>query len=138
MESFKFGIGRQAPRGVPQPWSHPVKPKALGIQSEYILPPYDQPNNLNGVSDPGYLACILALALERPYASDLIKYSIKPPQPNWVHTSAIMVKRNVAIAIIIIVLFLLLALAGFAIWAVQNHVSFFSKKRDPDEESAEG
>ncbi|CAI7637975.1 unnamed protein product [Penicillium pancosmium] len=49
-----------------------------------------------------------------------------------------MVKRNVAIAIIIIVLFLLLALAGFAIWAVQNHVSFFSKKREPDEESAEG
>jgi flagellar basal body-associated protein FliL len=49
-----------------------------------------------------------------------------------------MVKRNIAIAIIIIVLFLLLALAGFAIWAVQNHVSFFAKKPQGDEESAEG
>ncbi|KAJ5173134.1 hypothetical protein N7492_005727 [Penicillium capsulatum] len=47
-----------------------------------------------------------------------------------------MVKRNIAIAIIIIILFLILAIAGFAIYAVQNHVSFFSKKREPDEESA--
>lgn len=53
------------------------------------------------------------------------------------YTPAIMVKRNITIAIIIIVLFLILALAGFAIWAVQNHVSFFSKKREGDEESAE-
>lgn len=49
-----------------------------------------------------------------------------------------MVQRNITIAIIIIVLFLILALAGFAIWAVQNHVSFFSRKRDADEESADG
>lgn len=49
-----------------------------------------------------------------------------------------MVQRNITIAIIIIVLFLILAIAGFAIWAVQNHVSFFSKKPQPDEESADG
>lgn len=49
-----------------------------------------------------------------------------------------MVQRNITIAIIIIVLFLILAIAGFAIWAVQNHVSFFSKKQQPDEESADG
>jgi flagellar basal body-associated protein FliL len=47
-----------------------------------------------------------------------------------------MVKRNMTIAIIIIVLFLLLALAGFAIYAVNNHVSFFSKTKEGDAESA--
>ncbi|KAJ6049471.1 hypothetical protein N7444_006187 [Penicillium canescens] len=47
-----------------------------------------------------------------------------------------MVKRNITIAIIIIVLFLILAIAGFAIYAVNNHVSFFSKKKG-DEESVE-
>ncbi|KGO74719.1 hypothetical protein PITC_083280 [Penicillium italicum] len=49
-----------------------------------------------------------------------------------------MVKRNITIAIIIIILFLLLALAGFAIWGVNNHVSFFSKKKEVDAESADG
>lgn len=49
-----------------------------------------------------------------------------------------MVQRNITIAIIIIVLFILLALAGFAIYATHNHVSWFSKKKEPDSESAEG
>lgn len=45
---------------------------------------------------------------------------------------------NDVIATIIIVLFVLLAIAGFAIYAVQNHVSFFSgRKRAIDEESVE-
>jgi len=48
-----------------------------------------------------------------------------------------MVKRNITIAVIIIVIFLILAIAGFAIYAMQNHVSFFSKKKEIDEESAE-
>ena len=42
---------------------------------------------------------------------------------------------NDVIAAIIIVLFVLLAIAGFAIYAAQNHVSFFSPKRAVDEES---
>lgn len=46
-------------------------------------------------------------------------------------------KRNITIAVIIIILFLILAIAGFGIYAMQNHVSFFSKKRAVDEESAE-
>lgn len=45
-------------------------------------------------------------------------------------------KRNVAIAVIIIILFILLALAGFGIWAMKNHVAFFSRRKDEDEESA--
>jgi tryptophan-rich sensory protein len=49
-----------------------------------------------------------------------------------------MVQRNMTIAIIIIVLFILLAIAGFAIWAANNHVSFFSKKKEGDAESADG
>ena len=50
-----------------------------------------------------------------------------------------MVKRNIVIAIIIIVLFLILAIAGFAIYAVQNHVSIFGRGRgEKDEESADG
>lgn len=48
-----------------------------------------------------------------------------------------MVKENITIAIIIIVLFVVLAIAGFAIWAMQNHVSFFSRKRPSDIESAD-
>lgn len=46
-------------------------------------------------------------------------------------------KRNIAIAVIIIILFLVLAAAGFGIYAMQNHVSLFSKKRAVDEESGE-
>lgn len=50
-----------------------------------------------------------------------------------------MVQRNITIAIIIIVLFIILAIAGFAIYAVQNHVSIFSKtEKEIDEESAGG
>lgn len=45
-------------------------------------------------------------------------------------------KRNVTIAVIIIILFILLAIAGFMIWAMQNHVSIFSRKKPSDEESA--
>jgi thiol:disulfide interchange protein len=48
-----------------------------------------------------------------------------------------MVQKNIAIAIIIIILFIILAIAGFGIYAMQNHVLFFSKKRAVDEESAE-
>lgn len=48
-----------------------------------------------------------------------------------------MVKENVTIAIIIVVLFVVLALAGYGIYAVQNHVSFFSRRRAVDEESGE-
>ena len=48
-----------------------------------------------------------------------------------------MVKENVTIAIIIVVLFVVLALAGYGIYAVQNHVSFFSRRRAVDEESAD-
>jgi len=45
-------------------------------------------------------------------------------------------KRNVAIAVIIIILFILLSIAGFGIWAMKNHVSLFSRRKDEDEESA--
>lgn len=45
-------------------------------------------------------------------------------------------KRNITIAVIIIILFILLAIAGFMIWAMQNHVSIFSRKKVSDEESA--
>jgi thiol:disulfide interchange protein len=48
-----------------------------------------------------------------------------------------MVKKNITIAIIIIVIFIILALAGFGIYAMQNHVSFFSGKRAVDEETAD-
>ncbi|THC99138.1 hypothetical protein EYZ11_001389 [Aspergillus tanneri] len=46
-------------------------------------------------------------------------------------------KRNITIAVIIIILFLFLVVAGFGIYAMQNHISFFSKKRAIDEESGE-
>lgn len=50
-----------------------------------------------------------------------------------------MVKRNITIAVIIIVLFLLLAIAGFAIWAVQTGYFPFGKRgKEGDEESADG
>jgi cytochrome c-type biogenesis protein CcmE len=50
-----------------------------------------------------------------------------------------MVKRNITIAVILIVIFILLALAGFAIYAMNNHISFFSRnKKEVDAESAEG
>jgi flagellar basal body-associated protein FliL len=48
-----------------------------------------------------------------------------------------MVKENVTIAIIIVVLFVVLAVAGFGIYAVQNRMSFFSRRRAVDEESGE-
>jgi cytochrome c-type biogenesis protein CcmE len=48
-----------------------------------------------------------------------------------------MVKENIAIAIIVIVLFVVLAIVGFAIYAVQNHVSFFWNRRAIDEEEGE-
>jgi hypothetical protein len=46
-----------------------------------------------------------------------------------------MVQRNITIAIIIIVLFL--AIAAFAIYFMQNHVAFFSRRKVVDEESVE-
>lgn len=39
-----------------------------------------------------------------------------------------MVQRNYVIAIIILVMFFVLALAGWAIWAIQNRVSLFAKR----------
>lgn len=48
-----------------------------------------------------------------------------------------MVQKNITIAIIIIILFIILAVAGFAIYAMQNHLWFFSRKRAVDEESGE-
>jgi thiol:disulfide interchange protein len=48
-----------------------------------------------------------------------------------------MVKQNVAIALIIIILFIVLALAGFGIYALQNHAVFFSRKRQADEEEGD-
>lgn len=44
--------------------------------------------------------------------------------------------ENVTIAVIVIILFILITIAGFMIWAMQNHVSIFSRKRPADEESA--
>lgn len=48
-----------------------------------------------------------------------------------------MVKRNIAIAIIIIILFIVVAIAAFTIYAFQNRISIFSKRRAVDEESGE-
>jgi hypothetical protein len=45
-----------------------------------------------------------------------------------------MVKRNIAIGLIIIILFIVLAIVGFLIYAVQNHVSIFSRRKPVDEE----
>jgi len=45
-----------------------------------------------------------------------------------------MVQQNIVIAIIIIVLFVVLAGIGYGIWAVQNQVSFFGRRRMSDEE----
>jgi hypothetical protein len=45
-----------------------------------------------------------------------------------------MAKRNVIIAVIIIVLFIILAIIGFAIYAVHNGVSIFTRRRPIDEE----
>ena len=46
-----------------------------------------------------------------------------------------MVQSNYVIAIIVISLFVVLALVGYAIYAVQNRISVFSKQaREVDEE----
>ena len=45
-----------------------------------------------------------------------------------------MVERNIVIAIIIIVLFVVLAIVGYVIYAVQNEVAFFGRRRADDEE----
>lgn len=45
-----------------------------------------------------------------------------------------MVQRNDVIAIIVIVLFAVLAVVGYMIYAFQNQVSLFSKRRVIDEE----
>ena len=65
-----------------------------------------------------------------PLRSIYIHTSPRGEEPNE------MVKKNITIAIIIIVIFIILALAGFGIYAMQNHVSFF-KKRAVDEETVE-
>ncbi|KAL3707605.1 hypothetical protein TMatcc_005586 [Talaromyces marneffei ATCC 18224] len=43
-------------------------------------------------------------------------------------------QQNDVIALIVILLFVLLAAVGFVIYAMQNHVLFFSRKRVGDEE----
>ncbi len=46
-----------------------------------------------------------------------------------------MVKQNIAIAIIIIVLFIILSLVAFGIYAAQNQVSIFARRKaETDEE----
>ena len=45
-----------------------------------------------------------------------------------------MVQQNIVIAIIIIVLFIILAIIAYMIYAVQNQVSFFGRRRMSDEE----
>jgi uncharacterized membrane protein len=45
-----------------------------------------------------------------------------------------MVQRNYVIAIIVITLFVVLALVGYAIYAIQNRVSLFAKRKEVDEE----
>jgi flagellar basal body-associated protein FliL len=44
-----------------------------------------------------------------------------------------MVQENYVIAIIIIVLFIILAIVAYVIWAVQNQVSIFGRRRDEEE-----
>jgi len=43
-------------------------------------------------------------------------------------------QRNLVIAVIIIVLFTVLALVGYAIYAVQNRVSLFGRRRIVEED----
>ncbi len=47
-----------------------------------------------------------------------------------------MVKRNLVIAIIIIILFVVLAIVGYVIYAIQNRISLFGRRRivEVDEE----
>ena len=45
-----------------------------------------------------------------------------------------MVQENVTIAIIVIVLFVVLALVAYLIYALQNQVSIFGRRRVVDEE----
>ena len=40
-----------------------------------------------------------------------------------------MVKRNLVIAIIIIILFVVLAIVGYVIYAIQNRISLFGRRR---------
>jgi len=43
-------------------------------------------------------------------------------------------QQNITIAIIIIVLFIILAIIGYVIYAIQNQVSIFGRRRMSDEE----
>jgi len=45
-----------------------------------------------------------------------------------------MVARNIVVAIIIIVLFVVLAIVGYIIYALQNQVSLFGRRRPVDDE----
>ncbi len=47
-----------------------------------------------------------------------------------------MVKRNHVIAIIIILLFVILAVVGYAIYAIQNQVSLFTRSSPVSDEEA--
>lgn len=49
-----------------------------------------------------------------------------------------MVKRNIVIAIIIILLFVILAAVGYVIYAVQNRISLFGRRRIIEVEDDEG
>ncbi|MCJ1362735.1 hypothetical protein MMC16_001841 [Acarospora aff. strigata] len=57
---------------------------------------------------------------------------ISPPHPSF--ASATMVKRNLVVAIIIIILFIVLAIVGYTIYAVQNQVSLFGRRKPVDDE----
>lgn len=49
-----------------------------------------------------------------------------------------MVKRNLVIAIIIICLFAVLAIVGYIIYAIQNRISLFGRKRIVEVEEDDG
>lgn len=71
-----------------------------------------------------------------PHPTTNNKPSNQPTKPTKCRKK--MVQKNITVAIIIIVLFILLSIAAFMIWAMKNHVLFFSKKKPADEESTEG
>lgn len=49
-----------------------------------------------------------------------------------------MVRRNLVIAIIVILLFVVLAVVGYVIYAVQNRISLFGRRRIMEVEDDDG
>ncbi|MCJ1395262.1 hypothetical protein MMC18_008146 [Xylographa bjoerkii] len=76
-----------------------------------------------------------ALLLDPPHP---YPRALPPPPPHLSTfsppTTATMVQENIVIAIIIIVLFVILAIIGYVIYAIQNQVSIFGRRRIIDEE----